>query len=160
MEWRGHETPLDPVGCHCTGHVRHSRCAPRPRRVSAPHGLDNVFIGEIIVTITNALACVAVKDIDAAVLWYRQVLARPADTTPMPELAEWKFPGGGGLQVYALPERAGSCSCTLTISDIDLEASRLEKLGVATGAKMGEQATVFMVNDPDGNSIAFAQAPN
>ena len=110
-------------------------------------------------TIKNALASVAVKDIDAAVRWHPKVLARPADSTPMPELAEWKFPGGGGLQVYALPERAGWCSCTLTISNIDLEASRLEKLGVATGAKIGEQATVFMVKDPDGNSIAFAQDP-
>ena len=58
-----------------------------------------------------------------------------------------------------MPERAGSCSCTLTVSDIDLEAARLEKLGVATGAQMGEQIRVFMVKDPDGNSIAFAQTP-
>lgn len=76
----------------------------------------------------------------------------------MPGLAEWKFPGAGCLQVYALPERAGSCSCTLTVSDIDAEASRLEKLGVAAGVKMGEQIKVFMVKDPDGTSIAFAQA--
>ena len=110
-------------------------------------------------TIKNALASVAVKDIDAALRWCAKVLARPADSTPMPELAEWKFPGWGGLQLYALPERAGSCSCTLTISDIDLEASRLEKLGVATGAKLGEQVKVFMVKDPYGNSIAFAQDP-
>ena len=110
-------------------------------------------------TIKNALASVAVKDIDAAVQWYAQVFSRPADSTPMPGLAEWKFPGGGCLQVYALPERAGSCSCTLTVSDIDLEASRLEKLGVATGSKMGDQVKVFMVKDPDGNSIAFAQDP-
>ena len=109
-------------------------------------------------TIKNALASVAVKDLDAAVQWYEKVLARPADSTSMPGLAEWKFPGGGCLQVYALPERAGSCSCTLTVSDIDAEASRLEKLGVAAGAKMGEQIKVFMVKDPDGNSIAFAQA--
>ena len=113
-------------------------------------------------TINNALASVAVKDIKAAAQWYGQVLGRPADLTPTPELAEWKFAGGGGLQVYALPERAGSCSCTLTVSDIDLEATRLEKLGVATGAKMGEKigekSRVFKVKDPDGNSLAFAQA--
>lgn len=100
------------------------------------HSLDNVFSGETIVTITNALASVAVKDIDAAVRWYAKVFARPAESTPIPELAEWKFPGECGLQVYALPERAGSRSCTSTVSDVDLEASRLEKLGVATGAKM------------------------
>ncbi len=78
----------------------------------------------------------------------------------MPELVEWKFPSGGWLQVYALPERAGSCSCTLVVADIDLEATRLEKLGVSTGAQMGGQVKVFMVKDPDGNGIAFAQAPD
>jgi hypothetical protein len=110
-------------------------------------------------TITNALASVAVKDIKAAVQWYEKLVGRPADATPMPGLAEWRFPGGGGLQVYALPERAGSCSCTLAISRIDVEAARLAKLGVATGPRMGEQFKVFMVKDPDGNSIAFAQVP-
>lgn len=110
-------------------------------------------------TITNALASVAVKDIKAAAQWYTNVIGRPADATPMPELAEWRFASGGWLQVYALPERAGSCSCTLTISNIDAQADRLERLGVATGAQMGQQIKVFMVKDPDGNSIAFAQAP-
>ena len=111
-------------------------------------------------TIDNALASVAVKDIDGAVQWCQKVLGRTADSMPMPGLAEWKFHSGGWLQVYALPERAGSCSCTLTVSDIDLEAARLTKLGVAAGALMGEQVKVFMVKDPDGNSIAFAQAPD
>ena len=112
-------------------------------------------------TINNALASVAVKDLKAAVQWCEKVIGRPADSTPMPELAEWKFPSGGWLQVYALPERAGSCSCTLVVSDIDSEATRLGKLGVATGAQIsGMQSKVFMVKDPDGNSIAFAQAPD
>jgi predicted enzyme related to lactoylglutathione lyase len=111
-------------------------------------------------TINNALASVAVKDIKAAVQWYEKLIGRPADSTPMPELAEWQFSNGGGLQVYALPERAGSCSCTLLVSDIDAEAARLGKLGVATGAPAsGMQVKVFMIKDPDGNSIAFAQTP-
>ena len=109
-------------------------------------------------TINNALASVAVKDIKAAVQWYEKVLGRPVDSTPMPKLAKWKFPSGGWLQVYVLPERAGSCSCALTVANIDTEAARLEKLGVATGAQMGEQVKVFMVKDPDGNSIAFAES--
>jgi predicted enzyme related to lactoylglutathione lyase len=110
-------------------------------------------------TINNALASVAVKDIKTAVLWYEKTIGRPADSTPTPELAEWQFPIGGGLQVYALPERAGSCSCTLLVSDIDAEVARLGKLGVATGAHAsGTQVKVFMIKDPDGNSIAFAQA--
>lgn len=109
-------------------------------------------------TITNALASVAVKDIKTAVQWYEKVIGRPADSRPMPDPAEWKFSSGGWLQVYAFPERAGACSCTLAISNIDVEAVRLEKLGIATGARIGDQVKVFMVEDPDGNHIAFAQA--
>jgi hypothetical protein len=45
--------------------------------------------------IENVLASVAVKDLNTAVLWYEKVFGRPADATPMPGLAEWKFPGGG-----------------------------------------------------------------
>ena len=111
-------------------------------------------------TITNALASVAVRDIKAAAQWYLKVIGRPADSMPTPDLAEWKFPSGGCLQLYALPERAGACSCTLSVSSIDAEAARLEKIGVSTGALMGEQVKVFMIKDPDGNSIAFAQASN
>ena len=70
------------------------------------------------------------------------------------------FPGGGRLQVYALPERAGLCSCTLAVSSVRLKAVRLEKLGIVTGVQTGEQVKVFMVKDPDGNSIAFTQAPD
>jgi hypothetical protein len=112
----------------------------------------------INMTISNALASVAVKDIKSAAQWYTKLIGRPADGAPMPDLVEWKFLSGGWLQVYALPERAGSCSCTLSISNIDVEAARLEKLGIDTGARMGEQTEVFMIKDPDGNSIAFAQA--
>ena len=112
-------------------------------------------------TIGNALASVAMKDIKAALQWYEKVIERPADETPMPELAERKFEMGGWLQVYALPERAGSCSCNLVASDIDSEAARSGKLGVAIGAQASSMRTrVFMVKDPDGNSIAFAQAPD
>jgi hypothetical protein len=109
-------------------------------------------------TISNAFASVAVKDIKVAAQWYAKLIGRPADGLPMPDLVEWKFPSGGWLQVYALPERAGSCSCTLAIANTDVEAARLEKLGIDTGARMGEQTKVFMIKDPDGNSIAFAQA--
>jgi hypothetical protein len=111
-------------------------------------------------TIANSLASVAVKDLITAAPWYAKVIGRPADSMPMPELAEWKFPSGGWLQVYTLPERAGSCSCTLAVSSIAVEVARLEKLGVPTGAQMGEQVKVFMIKDRDGNSIAFAQSPD
>ena len=109
--------------------------------------------------IDNALASVAVKDIKKAAKWYEKVLGRPADFTPMPEVAEWKFPGGGGLQVYQLAERAGSGSLTLPVTSIDDEIAKLERLDVDTRQRTSSpKVKTVMVTDPDGNHIAFAEA--
>jgi predicted enzyme related to lactoylglutathione lyase len=112
-------------------------------------------------SIDNALASVAVSDLKSAQQWYEKVIGRPPDFTPMPELIEWKFPGGGGLQVYLLRERAGRCSCTLAVTRIDAEVARLRSAGIETGElASGPGVETMMVKDPDGNSIAFAQASN
>ena len=109
--------------------------------------------------IDNALASVAVKDIKKAAKWYEKVLGRPADFRPMPEVAEWKFPGGGGLQVYQLAERAGSGSLTLPVSRIDDEIAKLEQLDIDTHQRTSSpKVKTVMVTDPDGNHIAFAES--
>lgn len=107
--------------------------------------------------ITNAFASLAVRDREAATTWY-ELLFGPA-STPRPDLSEWRFAGGGGLQVYLGPERAGQGSCTVLVDDIDDIARRLRSTGAAPDAepvRHPDVATV-MVKDPDGNSIAFAQ---
>ena len=110
-------------------------------------------------SIENALASVAVKDLKAAVRWYEKVFGRPADSTPMPELAEWKFARGGWLQVYQLAERAGNTSCTLAVSNLAEEIEKLDQLGVDTSQRSaGPQVKTVMIADPDGNHIAFAEA--
>jgi predicted enzyme related to lactoylglutathione lyase len=110
-------------------------------------------------SIENALASVAVKDLNAAAGWYEKLLGRPADSTPMPEVAEWKFKRGGWLQVYQQPERAGEGSFTLAVSDIDEVISRARELGIDTSqTSAGTKVKTLMITDPDGNHIAFAQA--
>ena len=110
-------------------------------------------------TIRNALASVAVKDLASAVGWYEKLLGRAPDSTPMPEVAEWKFPGGGWLQVYELPGRAGSGSFTLAVSDIEEQVAHARKLGIdASQRTSGEKVKTLMIADPDGNHIAFAEA--
>src|SRR5262245_47732882 len=84
-------------------------------------------------SILNALASIAVNDLNSALQWYEKVLGRPADSRPMPEVAEWKFERGGWLQVYELPARAGSGSVTLAVSSIDVHITQLNKLGIDTG---------------------------
>ena len=76
----------------------------------------------------------------------------------MPEVVEWQLQGGGGLQVYSAPERAGQGSCTLIVTDIDEIAQRLRTSGLATNAEAArdDRVDTVMIKDPDGNSIAFA----
>jgi predicted enzyme related to lactoylglutathione lyase len=110
-------------------------------------------------SIENALASVAVNDLGAAVGWYQKLFGRDADSRPMAEVAEWKFPRGGWLQVYQNPERAGRGSVTLAVSNLDEQVAVLERNGIEAGKPMAsEKMKVLMIKDPDGNSIAFAEA--
>jgi predicted enzyme related to lactoylglutathione lyase len=110
-------------------------------------------------SIMNALASVAVSDLNSAVQWYENVLGKPPDSRPMPEVAEWKFERGGWLQVYKLPSRAGSGSVTLAVSNIDEQVAKLKKLGIDTAQRSsGDKVKTLMITDPDGNHIAFAEA--
>ena len=109
-------------------------------------------------TIENVLASVAVKDIKAAAAWYEKLLGRPGEM-PMPDLAEWKLPRGGWLQVYQLPERAGHGSFTLAVTDLEAEIQKLDAMGLDTSQRSsGSRVKTVMVTDPDGNHIAFAEA--
>jgi hypothetical protein len=108
-------------------------------------------------TVTNALASVAVRDLETAAKWYEKLLG-PGNQS-MPEVIEWHLERGGGLQVYGAPERAGRTSCTLIVTDIDEIARELRKTGIAPDAEptRNERVDTIMVKDPDGNSIAFAR---
>ena len=109
--------------------------------------------------ITNALASLAVKDLGASSKWYERLLERGADSVPMPEVAEWRFDSGGWLQVYQSADRVGRGSVTLAVDDLDEQIAKLGRLGIDVGKRMATvKVDVVMIKDPDGNSIAFAQA--
>jgi predicted enzyme related to lactoylglutathione lyase len=108
--------------------------------------------------INNAIASVAVRDLKAASAWYERLFGRPADSTPMPEVAEWKFERGGWLQVYQQPDRAGGGSCTLAVTDIVGLTTHLQTLGIDTrDSNSGDMVKTVMITDPDGNHLAFAE---
>jgi len=105
--------------------------------------------------VSNALASLAVSDLGTAGAWYEQLLG--PGSNPMPEVIEWQFPSGGGLQVYAGTDRFGKGSCTLIVDDIDDVAEHLQSLGITDAQPVRNDAVdTLMIKDPDGNSIAFA----
>jgi hypothetical protein len=109
--------------------------------------------------ISNALASLAVHDLRTAERWYERLFGRPADSSPMREVSEWKFSGGGWLQVYENRQRAGAGSVTLAVDSLDEQITALEQLGLDPGQPMVTKVVkVIMIKDPDGNSIAFAEA--
>ncbi|RYZ73286.1 MAG: VOC family protein [Lysobacteraceae bacterium] len=108
-------------------------------------------------TILNALAGIAVKDIDVAVDWYEQILG-PA-TRPMDEVAEWQLPKGGCLQVFEDGSRAGLSSVTLVVEDLDREIAGLESKGIRIDeTSHSELIDLAIVQDQDGNQVVFAHA--
>ena len=110
-------------------------------------------------TIKNALASVAVKNLDVSMQWYEKLLGRPADSIPMPEVAEWKFERGGWLQVYQSEEHVGTGSATLAVYNLAEQIAELKKIGIDPGSPMNNNIVkIVMIKDPDGNSIAFAEA--
>ena len=109
-------------------------------------------------SIKNALASVAVKDLGSAVEWYQRLFGRPPDSRQESNVAEWKFERGGWLQVYENAERAGHGSFTLAVSSLDEQMADLKKCGLDAGGQMiGAKVRVVMIEDQDGNSIAFAE---
>ncbi|MEP6756881.1 MAG: VOC family protein [Chthonomonadales bacterium] len=110
-------------------------------------------------SINNAIASLAVKDLKSAVQWYEKLLGRQADSGHNPDVAEWKFEGGGGLQVYQSDERPGKGSVTFDVSSIEDQIADLEKCGIDPGRRITtETMKVVMIKDPDSNSIAFAES--
>ena len=110
-------------------------------------------------SIENAIASVAVGDFASATSWYERLLGRRADSRPLPEVAEWKFPRGGWLQIYASAERAGMGSLTLAVTSVEQQSADLQRCGIEPGRPIVTATVkVVMIKDPDGNSIAFSEA--
>ena len=109
--------------------------------------------------ITNALASVAVTNLSASRTFYERLFGRAPDRQPMANVLEWKFEGGGELQVYQLAERAGHGSATFVVTNVDEQRARLKDMS-ANAPEIIEsgQFKVVMIKDPDGNSLAFAES--
>jgi hypothetical protein len=106
----------------------------------------------------NVLAFAAVRDIEDGIRWYKMLLGRGPDTQPMKGLAEWRFDGGGWLQVNENMQLAGRSSITLVETNINERMQTLTKAGIKPKSFVnGDFVGIITINDPDGNQIVFAQ---
>ena len=109
-------------------------------------------------TITNALAGIAVDDINDAIDFYERLFGRAPDARPTNAVAEWKLPGGGWVHVATDADRAGAATLTLIVDDLAEELGRLSLQGLAPVAKsMGDFFKTAKFRDPDGNTITLSQ---
>lgn len=109
-------------------------------------------------TISNALAGLAVDDLSEVLDFYEALFGRAADARPMSEVAEWKLPGGSWVQVFTDADRAGASSLTLIVDELAIELARLDLIGLKPVAKaMGDFFKTAKFRDPDGNQIILSQ---
>jgi predicted enzyme related to lactoylglutathione lyase len=109
-------------------------------------------------TISNALAGIAVDNLAEVLDFYVMLFGREADARPMNDVAEWKLPGGGWVQVFTDADRAGASTMTLVVADLPTELARLDLNGIKPVSKaMGDFFKTAKLRDPDGNQIILSQ---
>jgi predicted enzyme related to lactoylglutathione lyase len=105
---------------------------------------------------TSVLAQSPVTDLEAAEAWYTALLERRPDARPMDGLLEWHLTDGGGLQLWAEPERAGHSTLLLGTDDLDAAATRLTAAGLAHGGPQpGGGGRLLQLTDPAGNRVVI-----
>jgi len=109
-------------------------------------------------SIRNAIASVAVKDLKVSLPWYERLVGRGPDRTGEAGVVEWVFEQGGRLQLHQRPERAGRGSLTLAVGNLDTEMLELNKWGINVGDVIRTSSErILVIVDPDGNSITLAE---
>ena len=112
--------------------------------------------------VSHVLAVAPVRDVDVSVPWYERLLGRPADTRPMPSLADWHLTADAWVQVFQSPEHAGSALLNLAVADLDDALAELATRGLASGpvqAGGGGSVRFAALHDPDGNRITLIENP-
>ena len=111
-------------------------------------------------TITKVLAGIPVEDMTDALDFYERLFGRPPDARPISDVAEWKLPSGGWVQLVTDADRAGASAMTLIVEDIAEELGRLGLYGLSPVSKsVGDFFKTAKFRDPDGNQITLNQPP-
>ena len=110
-------------------------------------------------TFSNVLAIALVSDVDRAIKWYERLLGRAPDRRPMHGSAVWQLTETGGVQVNAVADQAGGATVVIGVAGVDAFTASCRERGFELQVKTEPTETFRLAatNDPDGNTIMFAQ---
>lgn len=112
------------------------------------------------IAVQSIFASATVSNFDEALVWYEKLMGRPADSKPIPGMAQWRNMGGAGLQVWQDDERAGNGIITIVVPALEVELERLSRLGLQLANKIeGDFGAVAQIFDDEGNRINLAEPP-
>ena len=110
--------------------------------------------------ITDLIAGVPVTDLDAGIEWYTRLFGRPPDHRVGSEML-WDVDAHATLFIEPDAPHAGAGRITFAVSGLDALLERLDAAGIGHEPVETYSNGVRHVKipDPDGNAIAFAEAP-
>ena len=109
---------------------------------------------------SHVFAGIHVSDLAEAVAWYERLAGRAPDLVPNEREAAWRMSDSGWLCLIADRQRAGAAQHTILVDDLDAAVAGIEARGIAAGPveQVAPGTRRVRLSDPDGNSVAIAQA--
>jgi catechol 2,3-dioxygenase-like lactoylglutathione lyase family enzyme len=110
---------------------------------------------------THLFAGVPVSDLDASIDWYTRLFGSPPDRRIGHEML-WELDEHAWLFIEPNATRAGAGRLTLAVSGLDalLELVAVEGIEHEPIETYSNGVRHVKLPDPDGNAIAFAEAPD
>jgi catechol 2,3-dioxygenase-like lactoylglutathione lyase family enzyme len=113
------------------------------------------------VAITHTFAGLPVTDYSVAYDWYVRLLGREPDMFPHERECVWQLTPTSSIYVVQDPERAGSALVTLALDDLSAHERHLREAEFTfSNEATGSAPRRLIVNDLDGNRLAFFQDPS
>ena len=109
----------------------------------------------------DLFAGISVRDLQAAAVWYEQLLGAPPSFRPNDIEAVWEVAQNRYLYIEIRPDAAGHAMVTLFAEDLDVRIRQVAERGLEPHTREVYENGVrkYIFRDPDGNKIGFGGAP-
>ncbi len=98
-------------------------------------------------------------DFDTLSAWWRKLLGREWDRTPMPSCREWDLTDDVLMQVRDNPAQKGAGRVTMRVADMEAEIARLRGAGITVPDPTRVDGFASLryseFTDPEGNTVGL-----